>query len=224
MQKSYCYHINFPKQKFAFTILELVMVIVVVSILATLSIPRLRRDLRQEAADNILADIRYTQYLALTDYKYRDNEARWQRSFWRIGFNICREDDYYEYIGSDSMDYLGGIDIEEAATDPSNGKKMLWSGSCADGGNDITSNRIFLSHKFGIIKVKTSGSCSSNKYIGFDHLGRPHNGFTKSNTPDYSSLIQTECRITFTMSDETDFTIIIHPETGYAYIEGQEDS
>jgi len=218
------YQNHYKNHQVAFTLLELITVIIVLSILATLSIPRLRRDLKQEAADNILADIRYAQYLALTDYKHRADKPRWQRSFWRIGFNICREDDYYEYIGSDSMDYRGGIDIVEAAIDPSNGKKMLWSGSCSDGGNDITSNRIFLSHKFGIVKVETSGSCSSNNYIGFDHLGRPHNGFTRSNTPNYASIIQTECHFTFTMTDETDFTIIINPETGYAYIEGQENS
>jgi len=45
----------------AFTMIELVLVIVVLGILAALAMPRLERDLRQEAKDNLLSAIRYTQ-------------------------------------------------------------------------------------------------------------------------------------------------------------------
>ena len=60
---------NLHKQSKAFTMIELVFVIVVIGILAALALPRIERDLRQEAADNILAAIRYTQHLALNDNK-----------------------------------------------------------------------------------------------------------------------------------------------------------
>ena len=63
----------------AFTMLELVFVIVVLGILAALALPRMDRDLRQEAKDNILSAIRYTQHLALMDNKTNPLDANWQR-------------------------------------------------------------------------------------------------------------------------------------------------
>jgi len=46
---------NTKMQNSAFTLLELVFVILVLGILTALAIPRIDRDLRQEAADNILS-------------------------------------------------------------------------------------------------------------------------------------------------------------------------
>ena len=208
--------------------IELVLVIVVLGILAALAIPRLDRDLKQEAADSILSDIRYTQHLALLDNMHEHNNTLWQKAFWRIGFNGCTDGGLYEYIGSDS-DYGGGIGDNEAAIDPVNGKKMYWgTASCADGGDANTSDRIFITHKYGINTITWNGSCSAAQYIGFDHLGRPHQGFagapTSGEKPDYSSYLTTACTIVFNMIDGNSFSISIQPETGYAQIVSQPDS
>ena len=61
--------------------IELVMVIVVLGILAVLAMPRLDRDLRQEAGDNILSAIRYTQHMALMDDVTNPNDNEWQKAF-----------------------------------------------------------------------------------------------------------------------------------------------
>ncbi len=95
-------------KKPAFTMLELVFVIVVLGILAALAMPRLDRDLRQEAKDNILSAIRYTQHLALTDDKTVPGTA-WQANLWKIA------------IGSTSYTISSGATI---AQDPINGQAM----------------------------------------------------------------------------------------------------
>jgi prepilin-type N-terminal cleavage/methylation domain-containing protein len=214
---------NFIKSKNAFTMLELILVIVVLGILAAVAIPRLDRDLRQEAADSILADIRYTQHLAMIDDVTNPFNPKWQRAFWRIGFESCAGGSgMYEYVGSDK-NYGGGIDDIEAATDPANGKKMIWSGAnCSNGGNANTSDRIFVTKKYGITSVD-NGCSNNNQYIGFDHLGRLMNGFAGSTTPDYASYRSTPCQLTFTMTDGN-FSITIEPETGYAFISDQPNS
>ena len=202
--------------------LELVLVIVVLGILASLAMPRLDRDLKQEAADNILSDIRYTQHLALMDYKHNFSNSNWQKSFWMIGFKCNNSSGFNEYIGSD-VDYGGGIGNIEAAIDPTNGKKMN-TGVCTNVIDATTSDRIFLGKKFGITKIVTAGGCSAVQHIGFDHLGRPHVSFTESAVPEYASYMTTACSFTFTMSDNDTFAITIQPETGYAQIVDQDGS
>lgn len=213
----------------AFTMLELVFVIVVLGILATLAIPRLDRDLKQEASDSILSDIRYTQHLALRDNKHEFDNPQWQRAFWRIGFDDCAvATDLYGYIGTD-IDYDKIISNNEAAVDPANGEKMIWSGAdCSDGGDNTTSDRIFITKKYGITAVDFNStgtnSCANAQYIGFDRLGRPHQGFTESTQPDYASYLDADCTITFTMSDGDTFAITVQSESGHAFIVGQVDS
>ena len=213
-------------KKPAFTMLELVMVIVVLGILAALAIPRLDRDLKQEAADSILSDIRYTQHLALTDNKHRFNQANWQRAFWRITFESCANDSgLFMGIGSD-MDRRGDTNRVEAAIDPVNGKPMFWKNtdSCANGGDGTVSERIFLSKKFTVTSISGAGGCNGVQHIGFDNSGRPHVSFSNSDQPNYASIITRRCTFNFTLSDGDDFAIHIEPETGYAFIDGQPSS
>ncbi len=204
--------------------LELVFVIVVLGILAALALPRMDRDLKQEAADNVLSAIRYTQHLALVDNKTDPFKAKWQQRFWKIMFSTCSNGDHFYRIGSDDNMNSGGTFTEiEAAIDPLNGKPIYLAdnGNC----NDTTvSNEIFIGKRFGVTVGNGAGGCNGIKHIGFDHLGRPHISFGGSSTPDYSSYMSQDCIFTFTMSDGDTFDINISKETGYAYIVGQDDS
>ena len=217
--------------------IELVMVIVLLGILAALAIPRQERDLRQEAADNILSALRYTKHLALTDNVTNPRDPKWQRAFWRFGIEKCSDEGIFYYISSDK-DYEGDIDdsssYSEVITDPSNGKKLMGDNAapCETKVNNNASPNIFLTKQYGIkdgdITFSNCGS-GSGKYIGFDYFGRPHRGFagnSGSTTPDYSSLIRTECNITvnFSKSNLDPVSFIIEPGTGHIYIDGQPDS
>jgi len=215
----------------AFTLLELTMVIVVLGILAALAMPRMERDLRQEAGDSILSAIRYAQHMALMDNVVVPTQPRWQRSFWRFGVRSClkEEEDIFYYVGSDK-DMEGNIDNNEAAIDPTNGKRMLGAAgtSCADGVNNDASPDIFLTHKYGIKDTNMflhcgGGDADAARYIGFDYLGRPHTGFSNSPRADYATLMHADCNLTFKFEDESidDLIITIEQETGYAYIVGQ---
>lgn len=227
---------TFTKNKNAFTMVELVFVIVVLGILAALAMPRLDRDLKQEAADNILSSIRYTQHLALQDYKHKFYEPKWQQRFWRIVFNTCTGTDKFYMVGSDNdMESSSNafFDRNESAIDPANGKLMFWVGGddCSGGGDSTVSEEIFISKKYGITAVTplAGSGCSSAAHIAFDHLGRPHHGanFSQSGTTGhdiYSGYMKTACTFTFTMSNSDTFAISIEPETGYAEIVGQPGS
>jgi len=213
--------------KNGFTMIELVIVIAVLGILAALAIPRMQRDRTQEAADTILSNIRYTQHMAINDFKEKPESNKWQRSFWQIQIDSCANNSgIFMAIGSD-LNNTGTLIQTDAALDPINGKPIFWDTTqdCSDGGDDTVSSNAFLTKKFGVASITTTGGCNGVNSIGFDHLGRPHISFSDSNKPYYKSIMTSTCTMTFTMKgDADDFSIQIEPETGYAHIVGQNAS
>jgi len=206
----------------AFTMLELVFVIVVLGILAALAMPRMERDLNQEAADNVLSAIRYTQHLALTDNKHKYNKKNWQNALWQIRFKNTATNGWSYTIASNTNAGTNLSD-DEAAIDPANGK--LFHDTVTDG-----SPNVFIEKLYGIDNIifndcKGKGNDLS-QHIAFDNLGRPHRGVTTGDTYDYRTYVENKnCQITFSSpSFDNDFSIVIEKETGYTYILGQESS
>ena len=194
----------------AFTMLELIFVIVVLGILSALAMPRLERDLRQEAKDNLLSAVRYTQHLALTDDKTNPSDGNWQKKLWMIQFVQFGGKLRYR-IGADTNGG-GAIDKVEAAIDPINGKYIYNNSTSLQ--SDESPN-IFLGKTYGIDSISLSGGCTS-QHIAFDNLGRPFNGITTA-TNDYSKYMTNDCNMTFgfASSDISDLVITIAQETGY---------
>lgn len=79
-------YINKKSSKFkkAFTMLELVIVIVAVGILALAALPRLDRDQLGSAVDDIMAAVRKTQLLAMQDNTFDPTDPNWNTRRWRI--------------------------------------------------------------------------------------------------------------------------------------------
>jgi len=220
--------------KKAFTMIELIVVVVVIGIIAAYSIPRFKRDTRAEAINHILTMIRYTQNLALHDSKHSSN-PKWQRSFWRFEVYKCANGSGIFYkIGSDT-NLNGGLSRSETAIDPSNGKFTFWDTrkACPKNSQDALMNEvspnIFLTTRYGI-KEAVFNSCkvykngvktSSAKHIGFDKFGRPYKSYIFSIKPNYWGKTLNRCTITFKFVDNSinPFKIIIEPETGFAYLE-----
>jgi len=209
-----------PKKSLpAFTMLELVFVIVVLGILAALALQRIDRDIRQEAADNILSAIRYTQHLALIDNRIDPNDQYWQKTLWKIEFT-SGSNSYYTVSSDKNKD--GIVQKTETAIDPSN-NKYLYHLNLNPVQNDESPN-VALGIKYGIDTITGSGGCANTKEIAFGINGRVFNGINTA-TNDYSTYMSNECNLTFEFSGgQNSLIITILPETGYAYIDGQEDS
>jgi len=212
------------KNKSAFTMIELVFVIVVLGILASLAMGRMDRDLKQEASESILSHMRLTQQLALRDNKHRsDSSSNWQRAYWQIDFN-CTSDCTYS-VGSD-LDLDGSLAMLESAIDPVDGK-YLWN----DGGTDTDmSKKVLLENKFGIHTITPSSGCVTSNSIAFDYNGRPYLSIDTA-TNNFLTIMNTDCNLTFIMSTDEDndgiddqFIITIEAETGYSFIYDQNQS
>jgi len=212
----------------AFTIIELIFVIVVLGILASLAMERVDRDLKQEASETILSHIRLAQQLALRDNKHRiDNNPLWQRAYWRFEYGKCKNTtnldgtaQYYYRVGSATTLDMG-FNKNESAINPVDGKYLYTINSCDDLKKD-ESPTILISKKFGINKIEKYGGCNKVQHIAFDYLGRPHHQIGSYGSANFSKIMVNDCRLKFKMATGDSFTIIIEAETGHAYIVGEE--
>jgi prepilin-type N-terminal cleavage/methylation domain-containing protein len=222
-------------KKRAFTMIELIVVIVTLAILAAYSIPRINRDTRSEAINHMLTMMRYTQNLALHDDMHLKENPKWQRRFWRFEIHKCSSNSglYYSIVTDNDMQ--GSADKVETAIDPSNSKYTYWieTKKCPKNSTDAlmadVSPNIFITQKYGINSVEFK-SCqiytnrkvsSSVKHIGFDNFGRYYKSFTSSQIPNNSGVGIGDCKIKFNFSNSSinPFTIVVSKESGFIYLQ-----
>lgn len=203
------------REKPAFTMLELVFIIVIVGILAAVLIPRMGQSRLREAADQIVSHIRYTQHLAMIDDKYDTANATWFRGRWQMAFSQVNGEWTYS-IFSDS-DANGNVALTEAATNPLKTDKRLTGDSTL--GNNFTSE-LNIQKKYGINTVIFNANCGAQTVISFDYIGRPMGGNPSNLVSAYpaGSLITQVCTITLTNNAGETLDITIQPESGYARV------
>lgn len=171
--------------KKAFTMIELIMIIVVVGILAVAVIPRVDRDTLVEATNQVASHVRYTQHLAMLDNKYDPRDSNWYRNRWKITFN------------NNSYSITSG---NTNAKNPQAPGKDL---------NPTESPELNLGAKYGITNIIST--CGNN--IIFDEIGRPY--FDFSGEVGVNGLLQNDCNITISDGGNKNGIITIYKETGY---------
>ena len=202
-------------KRFAFSLLELVFVIVIIGILAALAIPNLNRHPLQESAEQVASHIRYTQHLAMMNDVYDPTATKWYYARPQISFRSCNNGGNYYYIGSDADLNTGHIAESESAKDPLTGKNLYWLNTQCD--PTAYSNRepkLLLQETYGISSV--TSSCGST--ISFDNFGRPYSSFSTTNP--YGGQLTSACTIVLTHSNPSEgtATLSIEPITGYVSI------
>ncbi len=210
--------------KKAFTMMELIFVIVVIGILAAVVIPRTGSNKLHEAAIQVVSHIRYTQHLAMVDDKFDAADATWYEKRWQIIFGASAYtggNNKPAYTIFSDTSGTGQPDISEMAINPLDSSKMLSGGySGILYSTDSRATKEMNLSYYGITGYSLAGGCSGAR-VSFDHLGRPIKGDLSSMTGAYSAgtqrLITSQCTITLTDSSGS-VVIAIEPETGYAHI------
>ena len=223
--------------KKAFTMIELVFVIVVIGILAAVIIPRSRTNPLYEAATQLVSHIRYTQHLAMVDDKFNVTNNKWHLERWMLRFqenlvyttlapNNTYNNEWAYTISSDLPNYAGHHpDLNGMAKNPLNSNQYLSGGydNVLHVEDDKSMGKLRLGSSYGIDNVVFGGGCRSNTlFVHFDHLGRPMNSFNTNAAyePDpggYPRLITSTCTIILSHGDDN-VTIGIEPETGYTHL------
>lgn len=218
--------------KKAFTMLELVVVIVVIGIIAAAALPRINDDHIAEAADQVVSHIRYTQHLAMQDSKFDPTDANWFRRRWSITFTqaaFCGGANEWRYsVYHDDGDTTGNLNsVNEVARDPLDPNRFMSSGWAGIPNADCAnvSNKYNLTTNFGITSVQFRGVCGQAglQTLSFDEFGRPMRSVSTPNgggaTRGYNRLIYSgqNCQIVLTTARRT-ATITITPETGFLQV------
>lgn len=179
-------------KRYAFTMLELVFVIIVIGILAVVAIPNFGSNALQTAAEQLASHIRYTQHLAMVDDKFDPTDATWFQNKWTI--NLCQPAYMVSTLNGNMVakDPLTNTDINGTAV------------------NDFN-----LSSTFSITSIAvTNGNCR----LSFDNMGRPYT-FTVAGLPADvdDGLLNNDINITLQHTDGT-ATISVVNETGYVSV------
>ena len=189
--------------KKSFSLIELIIVIIVIGILAASMKFSLANSSLNQAVDQIINHIRYTQQLALRDDKYQafplDSSAKegnrskyWFKQWWQIRFsNKNNEDCWYEVFtdlptgGNYNFEGLGYKPNNSNnwsltyAKNPLNGKYLI--GKCDDSSNYPTcleaDKKLNLTVSYGIKVIKYENFFVKNNYsprLLFDSYGKPY--------------------------------------------------
>ncbi|MGD9969667.1 MAG: prepilin-type N-terminal cleavage/methylation domain-containing protein [Sulfuricurvum sp.] len=205
-------------RRFAFTMFELVIVIVIIGILAVAAMPSFNTNPLRDAAEQVAEHIRYTQHLAMVDDKFDDTNATWWKERWQIRFRTAAGEIQYAVFSNKNQDLninCNSTLCDEPAKNPLNGLPLFYVPSRPNDGM-ILSN-------YGITSVNVSCNTDDNfayatrlGVIAFDNLGRPYRGIYDSTTPTQYLMTQ-PCNIVLTGNGGT-ATITVQPETGYVSV------
>jgi Tfp pilus assembly protein FimT len=196
----------------AFSMLELIFVIIVIGLLAVLSIPNFNRDPVSEAAEQLANHIRYTQHLAMVDDRFDPATPEWYSQMWTLRINQNGGNWIYEVFSDKSND--GAPALAEEAVDPQTGLRL---GNNGVGITNLTSN-------YDITSITTSGGNALNTSgagirLTFDSQGRPYRGTPWAAGQDFrTNLMTSDMNITLTGSDSHTAIITVREQTGYVCV------
>jgi len=214
--------------KKAFTLLELVFVIVVIGIISSIVLSDVKTNRLRDAATQLVEHIYYTQYLAMKDDKF-NVDSKWYEERWQIRFTSdgIAETGYtsaYAIFSDFNGAHSTHPEFNELAKDPLTGDAI--SGGVTNAvlySDDGVYQKANLGISYGVDSISFSSSCQyyGSMRIAFDHLGRPIKGNIGSTTVnsniDTLKYITSTCEITL-HSGADSITISIEPETGFTTI------
>ncbi len=210
----------------AFSLYELLFVVVIVAIITSVTIYKPSHDDIDEASKKITTYLKYTRYLSMIDDQYHrkfdENDSLWFKGRWTFKIQNCKQTvgGYYFVVYKDS-DHEGYIDKIETALDPITNKYLYSNSDCVASQDE--SAYVLLTKKYGVTNIKANRQCKPYSTstvpmaMSFDSYGYPHNKLSSNpNEPDKYKL-KSPCIFTIYDKNDNNITITISDKTGAVY-------
>lgn len=148
----------------SFSLLELIVVIALLTIVVSFSIPKKQISNLDLATDRLVLYLHYVRYIALMDNKFDIDDTEWEKKRWSLKFQRCskNEDGLYFVVFSDESGGTAAFKKLETMKDPLNGKYLYSGYDCDPSYNE--SKNILLTKEYGIKHVDIS--CNTTSTIG----------------------------------------------------------
>jgi hypothetical protein len=195
----------------SFSLIELILVIIVISILLT-QIPIKKQETKlYEVVNKLKLYLHYTRYISHIDNKEDTFDDEWKMKFWTLKFQRCKENKgLYFVVYTDKSGGTAHFKKVDTLKDPVN-NKYLYSNSDCEVSHD-ESKYILLTKEYGVKDVQIS--CNNTSTIGqisFDYEGKVYSGLGSN----FKEIVE-KCYIDL-FGENDKKTITIEPKTGYIY-------
>lgn len=207
----------FINGKKAFSLIEIIFVLVLIGIASSFAIPKNNISKLNLAKQQLTMQLKYMRYIAMLDNKYDHNNTLWYRKAWNFKFRWCNgKKEIHYYIFSD-INNNGHVSEIESLKDPLTNQYIYSSKYCKDSIN--RTNYTLISKYYDIKSVDiTCNKTSSLGQILFLNDGVGYSKFESNNTNhknDYK--ITSDCSIKLIDKNHKDVNITISGKTGYIY-------
>ena len=205
--------------KKAFSLLEVLLIILLLGFLYTAFIPKTQVNKIDEVANRLVLYLKQTRYKALINDKFDLNDEYWHKKRWTLKFFNCRKNvgGIYYSIYSDK-NTSGHPSIEDSLKDSLNLKNIYSTNYCKENKNN--SKYVLITKNFNIDSVRVS--CNKTNSLGQLSFGSDGKIYSKlSNIPNDNSSyeIMNKCKIKLIHTSGEERTIILESKTGYIYKE-----
>lgn len=201
--------------KNAFSIFELILIIILISIITILFNFKKPVNKLELATNRLALYLKEVRYKALINDKYNKDDSLWHKKRWTLKFFRCSKKigGIYYVIYSDKNE-TGHPSANESLQDPLT-KKAIYSSNRCEIDNKY-SKYTLLTQEYDIDKV--SISCNSTSSLGQLSFGNDGKVYTKlsSYEGEYDEYeLKEKCRIKLIDKDKNFREIEIVPKTGY---------
>jgi Tfp pilus assembly protein PilE len=199
--------------KKSFTLLEIVVVLILISLVIVIAYPKKQIDNLHLASQKLLIYLNYTRMIALMDNKFTYNDTQWEKKLWTLKFQRCSkaEDGLYFVVYSDESGGTAHFKKSETMKDPLNNKQLYMQSDCI--AKDDESKNVLLTKNYGVSSVELS--CNTTTTIGQISFG--YDGNIYSSLGQNIQKVTQPCIITIKDDEMNRNQIQIEPFTGFIH-------
>ncbi len=204
-------------KKAAFTLIEVVITIALLSIIAYIFIPKTTTNTLDMATDRLVLYLKQTRFQSFIKDNYSLDDTLWHKKRWTLKFFRCRKSvgGLYYVIYSDK-NRTGHPSAEESLKDPLTQKPIFSTNSCEEKSN--YNKYVLLTKEYGIKSVELS--CNSTTSLGqlsFSNNGKVYSKLSSRENGFNEYEIKTPCIIRITHNNGAYKEIVVESKTGYIY-------